>query len=91
MNRRIVIALLVVLGLVGLSAVVWAPPLFQDTPPAVVEDPAVDDPPPEAPTPVPVPEVHTLFVSVRDAGAGGGVPGAAVTVGGVPGSSDEGG
>lgn len=84
MNRRILIALLVLLGLVGLSAVVWAPPLFENASPA-----AGQDPPAEVPTSMPLPEVHALFVSIRDAGAGGPVAGAAVTVGAELGSSDE--
>jgi len=90
MNRRLVIALLVVLGLVGLSAVVWAPPLFRDAPPATGQDPATDgDPPAEVPTSVPLPEVHALFVSIRDVETEQPLPDAAVTVGAEPGSSDE--
>ena len=100
MNRRILIALLVVLGLVGLSAVVWAPPLFQEAPPAVGQNPGGGEDPateggslPAVATPVPpsVPDEHTLFVSVHDVEAAAPVPGAEITVGDVPGSSDEGG
>lgn len=96
MDRRLVIVLLIVLALVGLSAVVWVPPLFRDALPTAGQNPPVDGDPAsqggpvaEAPTPVPVPEIHALYVSVQGVEVGEPVPGAAVTVGDVVGSSDE--
>jgi hypothetical protein len=90
MNRRIRIAILVLLGLVGLSAVVWAPPLLRNASPAAEQDPPAEgDPPAEVPTAIPLPAVHTLFVSIRDAETGDPVAGAAVTVGAELGTGDE--
>jgi hypothetical protein len=87
MNRRILVVLAIVLGLVALSAVVGAPPLFKEVP----STPGVDAPadvPTLTPTSVPPPAVHTLSITVRDAATGDPLGGATVQVGADQGSSD---
>jgi hypothetical protein len=90
MNRRILVVLVVVLGLVALSAVVWAPPLFHNAP-STPEADVPADVPTSVSASAPPPAVHMLSVSVRDAGTGDPLGGAAVQVGAEQGHSDAGG
>jgi hypothetical protein len=87
MNRRILVVLVIVLGLVALSAVVWAPPLFRDTP-STPQAGAPTDVSTSVPTSVPPPAVHTFLISVRDAATGDPLSGATVQVGAEQGSSN---
>jgi hypothetical protein len=87
MNRRILVVLVIVLGLVALSAVVWAPPLFENAPSTPQAD-APADVPTAAPTFVAPLAAHMLSISVRDAATGDVLDGATVQVGAAQGYSD---
>ena len=85
MNRRFMIVVAVVLGLVALSALFWAPPLFA---PRVVEATSLPPTPTLTPTPTPPVEVE-VQVTVRDGETSRPLPGANVSAGALRATTDR--